>query len=62
MAADNLADVVRSLTPAEQDAVRRFIDYLKGRAAPAPAPPAAILEAAEEFISQHPELLKRLAQ
>jgi len=29
MTAESLADVVNSLTPEEQEAVRRFIDYLK---------------------------------
>jgi len=31
MATESLTDVVQSLTPQEQDAVLRFIDYLKGR-------------------------------
>ncbi len=61
MPAENLADVVRSLTPEEQDAVRLFIDYLKGLEASALSP-LPFLQAADEFIAQHPELLKRLAQ
>jgi hypothetical protein len=61
MAAENLADVVGSLTPQEQDAVRQFIDYLKGHdAAVRPQPP--FLQAADEFIAEHPDLLRRLAQ
>jgi len=61
MAADSLADVVRSLTPKEQDAVRQFVDYLKGRHASDQCE-SPILQAADEFIAQHPELLQRLAQ
>ena len=61
MPAENLADVVRSLTPVEQDAVRLFIDYLKGLEASGHSA-SPFLEAADEFIAQHPELLKRLAQ
>jgi ABC-type nitrate/sulfonate/bicarbonate transport system substrate-binding protein len=59
MAAENLADVVTSLTPEEQDSVRQFIDYLKRRGVSHPSP---FLLAAEEFIAEHPELLRRLAQ
>ena len=47
-AAESLSDVVRSLTPQEQDAVRQFIDYLKQRgASPRQSP---FLQAADEFI------------
>jgi hypothetical protein len=61
MPAENLADVVRSLTPEEQDAVRLFIDYLKGLRASAHSP-SSFLRAADEFMAEHPELLQRLAQ
>lgn len=61
MATESLADAVRSLTPQEQDTVRQFIDYLKSRGASARSP-APFLQAAEEFIAEHPELLQRLAQ
>ena len=61
MAVESLAEVVQSLTPQEQDAVRRFIDYLKGRGAPIGAP-SPFLRAADEFIAEHPEILQRLAQ
>ena len=61
MAAESLADVVQSLTPQEQEAVRRFIDYLKGRDDPSRSD-SAFLKAADEFVAQHPELLQRLAQ
>jgi hypothetical protein len=49
------------LTPREQDAVRQFIEYLKRRDASLSSP-APLLQAADEFIARHPELLQRLAQ
>jgi len=61
MATESLAEVVRSLTPQEQEAVRQFIDYLKRRNDPGRAQ-SSFLPAADEFIAQHPELLRRLAQ
>lgn len=61
MAMESLVDVVRSLTPQEQEAVRRFIDYLKRGDDPARSP-SSFLQAADEFIAEHPDLLKRLAQ
>jgi hypothetical protein len=61
MAAESLTEVVRSLTPQEQDAVWQFIDYLKGRDASARSQ-SPFLQAADEFIAQHPELLQRLAE
>jgi hypothetical protein len=61
VAAESLADVVRSLTPREQDAVRQFIEYLKGHDASVRSQ-SAFLQAADEFIAEHPELLQRLAQ
>lgn len=60
MAVESLAEIVRSLTPQEQDAVRQFIDYLREREAVRPQSP--FLQAAEEFIAEHPEILQRLAQ
>jgi hypothetical protein len=48
-------------TQQEQDAVLRFIDYLKGRGAPIGSE-SPFLQAADEFIAKHPDLLQRLAQ
>jgi hypothetical protein len=59
MAAENLADVIRSLTPQEQDSVRQFVEFLKQKGT---APSSPFLAAVDEFIVQHPELLRRLAQ
>jgi len=59
MAAENLVDVVSSLTPEEQESVRQFIEFLKRRGAP---PTSPFLAAVDDFIDRHPELLRRLAQ
>src|ERR1051326_2545263 len=59
MAAENLADLISKLTPQEQDSVKQFVEVLKGRASSQSAP---FLAAVDEFIDQHPELLRRLAQ
>jgi hypothetical protein len=59
--AESLADVVLSLSPQEQDAVRQFIEYLKGREGLAVSQ-SPFFEAADAFIAEHPELLRRLAQ
>ena len=59
MAAENLADVISSLTTEERESVNQFIEFLRGRASSQPSP---FLAAVDEFIDQHPELLRRLAQ
>jgi hypothetical protein len=58
-AAENLVDVVGSLTPEEQESVKQFIDFLKRKGS---SPPSPFLAAVDESIDQHPELLRRLAQ
>ena len=60
MPVQSLTDIVESLSPQQQDAVRRFIDYLKIRETSNAA--SSYLQAADEFIDEHPELLRRLAQ
>jgi hypothetical protein len=58
MVTENLSEVIRSLTPEEQEAVRQFVQFLKrkdGRS-------SAFLSAVDEFVEQHPDLLRRLAQ
>jgi len=59
MAAENLADVISSLTPEEQESVRQFVEFLKRKPSASSSPFAA---AVNEFIEQHSELLQRLAQ
>ena len=59
MAAKNLADVVSSLTPEEQECVEQFVEFLKRKGS---RPSSPFLAAVDEFIDQHPELLRRLAQ
>ena len=58
MAAADFSEVINSLTPAEQASVMEFIVFLRARES-APSP---FLNAAQEFIEQHPELLRHLAQ
>jgi hypothetical protein len=55
MTAENLTDVINKLTPAEQNAVREFIEFLKQQRPP-------FLKAVDEFIRQHPDLLAHLAK
>ena len=57
MRSENLADVVNSLTPEQQAAVREFIDFLKARPSE-----DRFRAAVSEFLDEHPELLRRLAQ
>lgn len=52
-------EMVNALTPEEQAAVREFVEFLRQRDERASSP---FLSAAQEFIDQHPELLRRLAQ
>jgi hypothetical protein len=59
MASENIADLLGSLTPGEQDAVREFIHFLKTRNEVQASPFRA---AVDEFVDQHPELLRQLAQ
>jgi hypothetical protein len=59
MAGDNLAETIDSLTPADRESVRLFIEFLKRRNA---LPSSPFLTAVDEFVNQRPELLRRLAQ
>lgn len=58
MAAEQLADVISSLTPEERESVMQFVEFLKRKESPTSSP---FLAAVREFIDQHPELLRRLA-
>jgi hypothetical protein len=59
MAAESLADIISSLTPEERESVMQFVEFLKRKGSPGSSP---FLAAVDEFIGQHPELLRRLAQ
>ena len=59
MAVENLAEAINSLLPDEQECVRQFVEFLKRKGQSRPSP---FLAAVDEFIDQHPELLRRLAQ
>jgi len=59
MADEILIEAVNSLSPEEQASVLRFIDYLKRQNVRSGSP---FLQAADRFIAEHPELLRRLAE
>lgn len=59
MAAEKLVDVINSLTPEKQESVKQFVEFLKRRSS---APSSPFLTAVDEFVHQHPDLLRRLAQ
>lgn len=54
---ETLIEAVKSLSPEQQASVLQFIDYLKTRKDASP-----FLQAADQFMVDHPELLRRLAQ
>jgi hypothetical protein len=58
MTSEILIEAVNSLSPEEQASVLQFIDYLKGRKIAF----SPFLQAADRFIADHPELLRRLAE
>ena len=59
MAAEKLFDAIMSLTPEEQRSVQEFVEFLKQKGS---SPSSPFLSAVDEFIDQHPELLRRLAK
>ena len=59
MASENLVDVIRSLTPEEQESIKQFVEFLNRKGSSSSSP---FLAAVDEFIEEHPELLRRLAR
>ncbi|HEX3745943.1 MAG TPA: hypothetical protein VHW09_18505 [Bryobacteraceae bacterium] len=59
MTIESLSQAISSLTPEEQESVKQFVEFLKRRGS---APSSPFLAAVDQFIDQHPELLRRLAQ
>jgi len=57
MAAESITELVQSLTPREQEVVRQFIEFLKNES----RRDSRFLQAVDEFMAQHPDLLRRLA-
>ncbi|MEP7364200.1 MAG: hypothetical protein ABI972_13170 [Acidobacteriota bacterium] len=55
---ERLVEAIHSLAPEDQESVRAFVEFLKGKAQSSPSP---FLCAADEFIEQHPELIRHLA-
>jgi hypothetical protein len=60
MTPESLDEIVRTLTPEEQAAVREFFDFLKQKKQP--SADSRFSAAIEEFMGEHPDLLRRLAQ
>ena len=60
MSSNNLTEMVSQLSQDEQTAVREFIEFMKRRKGTSGVSPFLI--AIEEFMAEHPELLRRLAQ
>jgi hypothetical protein len=58
MVAQNLADVINSLNIEQQQSVLQFIEFLQRKG----GQPVSFLAAADEFMAEHPELLRHLAQ
>jgi hypothetical protein len=60
----DLAALVDTLTPEEQAIVAEFVRFVRGERASRGGPEnrSAFLAAVEEFMTAHPELLRRLAQ
>jgi hypothetical protein len=56
---ENLIDAVNSLSPEHETSVLQFIGYLKQRNT---SQGSVFLHAAEEFIEEQHELLRRLSQ
>lgn len=58
MASERLTDLINAPTPDEQESVSEFVQFWKSKNTPR----SAFLNAVDEFIEEHPELLRRLAQ
>jgi hypothetical protein len=59
MTIENLVSEINSLTPEDQESVKQFVEFLKRKGSPGSS---TFLAASDEFIDQHPELLRRLSQ
>jgi hypothetical protein len=58
MSPQDLLNLISTLSREQQDAVEEFVRILKKEKAPG----VAFREALDEFVGEHPELLRRLAQ
>ncbi len=58
MTTEELIAKVRSLSAEEQSSIAQFIDFLEKRHVSGGSP---FLEAASDFMAEHPELLRRLS-
>jgi hypothetical protein len=63
MPVETITELVSTLSPTEQDAVRAFVRFLRNRQSEHLEPStSSFLLAADEFMKEHPELLHRLGQ
>jgi hypothetical protein len=62
MAAGNIADAIASSTPEQQESVILFIEFLKREDFASIIGIVSVSRAVDEFVEQHPELLRRLVQ
>jgi hypothetical protein len=62
MAAGNIAEAIASLTPEQQESVMLFVEFLKRKGSTPSSGSTPFLGAVDEFVAQHAELLRRLAQ
>lgn len=60
MAVENFTETIDSLTSEEQEAVVLFVAFLRRKGATTEE--SAFVSAAREFMEEHPDLLRRLAQ
>ncbi len=57
---ETLTELVAELSPEEQAAVREFIEFIRRKKSGGVGTP--FLNAVDEFMMAHPELLRRLAE
>jgi hypothetical protein len=58
MAAEDISKLIEALTPSQKEAVRQFIAFLKGDS----RTKSPFVAAVDEFVAEHPELLRRLGE
>jgi hypothetical protein len=61
MSPQDILSLISTLSPEQQEAVEEFVRFLKNEKKEA-APGMSFRAALDEFVSAHPELLRRLAK
>lgn len=63
MPTETISELVQTLNAVEQDAVRAFVRFLRERNwGERERQPKSFVLAADEFMREHPEILRRLGQ